>query len=184
MTAMQGRWLHIDCFSGIAGDMTLAALIDLGVPKSVVTEALAAVGLGDVELTFAAVTRSSLAGLHLRARRGAEIITPVEAEHDHAHDHDHAPHHHRHYTEIRDRIAAAALPASTQALALSIFARLAAVEAARHGVPVEAVTFHEVGALDSILDVVGCAAALAWLAPARVTVRTVPVGHGHVHTAH
>lgn len=211
---LTGRHLHLDCFSGIAGDMTLSALVDLGVPEAVIGEALAACGLGDVTLRFGRVTRSSLVGLHLVAERGSERITPTalpESEHahddpqahgageapghdhahdhthDHAHDHDphgaHQEHAHRGYASIR-ALLERSLDGQTRALALAIFGKLAEVEAAQHGCALDEVVFHEVGALDSILDIVGVAAALAWLRPSRVTVRTIPTGHGMVRTAH
>lgn len=185
--------------------MMLAALVDLGVPVAVIETALAAVGLGDVEVTFVPVLRSSLRGVHLRARRGAEVITgggEAAPAHDHDHDHDHHHHehdadthdHHDHHDHTHDHahrswasiraLLETGLAGETQRLALAIFARLAEVEAARHGVAVEDVAFHEVGAVDSILDVVGCAAALAWLAPRSISVRTIPLGHGRIRTAH
>jgi pyridinium-3,5-bisthiocarboxylic acid mononucleotide nickel chelatase len=104
------------------------------------------------------------------------------AAHGHAdHDHDHA---HYHYGAIRRRIADAALTAGTRRRALDIFDRIARAEAALHGKTVEDVAFHEVGAIDSIVDVVGTAAALDWLDPRSVSCASVAMGHGTITCAH
>jgi uncharacterized protein (TIGR00299 family) protein len=134
--------------------------------------------------------------------------------HDHDHDHDHVHVHvheheheheheqgqgqgrgqgqgqgqgqgggHRHYREIREMLETC-LTDGVRARAMAIFERIAVVEARLHGVSVDEVAFHEVGAVDSIVDIVGAAAALAWLAPARITARRVPLGGGSVMTAH
>jgi uncharacterized protein (TIGR00299 family) protein len=105
-----------------------------------------------------------------------------EHEHEHEHEHDHE-HDHRHYAEIEALIRARSSPAVAE-LALRIFALVANAEAKLHGVPVAEVAFHEVGAIDSIVDIVGAAAALAWLAPARVTATPPAAGHGTVKAAH
>ncbi|MGE5185181.1 MAG: nickel pincer cofactor biosynthesis protein LarC [Acidobacteriota bacterium] len=105
--------------------------------------------------------------------------------HGHGHGHAHAPSHaHTHYADIRRRIETANLTDGTRRRALDIFDRLARAEAKLHGTTVEDVAFHEVGAIDSIVDVVGTAAALDWLAPASVTCTNVAMGHGTVRSAH
>jgi len=194
--SLRGAALHLDCHAGIAGDMTVAALVDLGVPEAVVREALAALRVDGYAVRFERVQRGALMGLKFHVE-----IAPVERaahEHEHApaihvhghpheHRHQHAhhgAHAHRHYAEIRSLIERAPLGDGVRRRALAIFDRLAAVEARLHGVPVAEVAFHEVGAIDSIVDVVASAAALDWLAPARVTCRPVPLGHGSVSTAH
>src|SRR5262249_2964457 len=91
-------------------------------------------------------------------------------------------HSHRHWREIRAMLEP--LDRDVRARAIDIFERLAVVEARLHGVSVENVAFHEVGAVDSIVDIVGVAAQLAWLAPKAVTARRVPLGWGSVATAH
>jgi uncharacterized protein (TIGR00299 family) protein len=116
------------------------------------------------------------------------------ADHDHGHadhghgDHDHAhargDHGHYHYAGIRQRIADAQLTAGTKRRALDIFDRIARAEAKLHGMTVDSVAFHEVGAIDSVVDVVGTAAALDWLAPAAVSCTSVAMGHGTITCAH
>jgi uncharacterized protein (TIGR00299 family) protein len=103
----------------------------------------------------------------------------------HGHDHAHAhTHEHHHYAAIRARIDGAALPEGTKRRALDIFDRIARAEAKIHNRPIEDVTFHEVGAIDSIVDVVGTAAALDWLNPISVSCTGVAMGHGSLQCAH
>ncbi|MEJ7598110.1 MAG: nickel pincer cofactor biosynthesis protein LarC [Kofleriaceae bacterium] len=102
---------------------------------------------------------------------------------DHAHDHSH-PHAHYHYSAIRQRITDAALTDSTKRRALDIFDRIARAESRIHNSSLAEVSFHEVGAIDSIVDIVGTAAALAWLDPASVSCSSVAMGHGTLTCAH
>jgi len=104
-------------------------------------------------------------------------------DHDHGH-HGHHGHAHYHYRDIRARILAAPLTAGTRRRALDIFDRIARAEAKLHGTTVDEVAFHEVGAIDSVVDVVGTAAALDWLAPASVSCTSVAMGHGTIRCAH
>jgi pyridinium-3,5-bisthiocarboxylic acid mononucleotide nickel chelatase len=189
---LRGLTLYFDCASGIAGDMTLGALLDLGVPEDVV--------LGELRKLPVAfgwsrerVRRGALMGTKIHVHPEGDAHARHEHEHDHDHDHDHAgeprhehmhaqAHAHRHYRDIRAMLDA--LAPDTRTRARDIFDRIAAVEARLHGVSVEDVAFHEVGAIDSIVDIVGAAAALAWLAPAQVVARRVPLGGGTVTTAH
>jgi uncharacterized protein (DUF111 family) len=159
----RGKILFIDPVSGIAGDMTIAALVDLGVPWSVVQGSLARLGVGGT-----AVVRRALSGA-------------LGATHFAVDDSGHEPE--RPYAEIKRLLAAAPLEPAVRALAERIFARLARAEAAVHRVPLEQVTFHEVGSVDALYDVVGAATCFEFLG-ARVLSAPVPLGHGHVHTAH
>jgi uncharacterized protein (TIGR00299 family) protein len=182
---LQGAHLHLDCGSGIAGDMAMAAFIDLGVPEDVVRAAIAALGLDGIGLRIDTVRRGAFAGkkaeVWLRDRAAASAHGPVIAEP--GHDHEHGHHDHVHYSAIRARIVARCVE-GVAGWALRIFDRLADAEARRHGVAVDEVAFHELGAADSIADIVGCAAAIDWLRPAVVTCRAVPLGGGTVKTAH
>jgi uncharacterized protein (TIGR00299 family) protein len=116
-------------------------------------------------------------------------------EHDHHHDHDHHHHHthplptrhdhaHYHYADIRERIIMAPLTEGCRRRAIDIFDRIARAEAKLHGSTFEDVSFHEVGAIDSIVDVVGTAAALDWLSPSSVSCASVAMGHGTIHCSH
>jgi uncharacterized protein (TIGR00299 family) protein len=155
---------HFDCFSGISGDMTLGALLSAGVPAEPVHAAVASLGL-PVTLHVQPVRKGGFAATHVR----------VEAAHEHAH---------RHLHHVEEIIARGTLTARQRDLALRIFRRLAEAEAAVHGLPVEKVHFHEVGALDSIADIVGAAVGLDLLGVGRFTSRPVPTGTGTVKAAH
>jgi len=180
-----GAELYFDCFAGIAGDMTLGALLDLGVPESAVRGELDKLPVKNYRLTRERVKRGALVG--------TKIHVLVDEEHPHAqhhhgderHEHGHEHHHHQH-THYRDIKAMLEQHLGGDVLrrALAIFDRIAIVEARLHGVTVEEVAFHEVGAVDSIVDIVGAAAALAWLKPSRMSSRRVPLGGGTVDTAH
>jgi uncharacterized protein (TIGR00299 family) protein len=178
--SLQGLHLHLEPTSGIAGDMTVAALVDVGVPAKVVTDAVAAMGVRGLRMRFERRRRGGFVG------RGFVVTWPHGHDHDHG-DHDHDHHHahdHRDYAEVKRLLARARLDADARALAADIFERIARVEAALHGTRVDRVAFHEVGAYDSIADVVGTAAAIAWLAPASIGSLPPVVGTGRVRTAH
>ena len=164
MSDLRGRHLYLDCFSGIAGDMTLGALIDLGVPDEIVRSTLARLPLPSYRLDVG------------RAKRCG--IDAVDV-HVHVNEHEHG---HRSWREIRDWLGR--LDDSVRARALAMFERVVRAESHIHGIAEEEVALHEVGAVDSVVDIVGTAAALEWLAPARVTSRPVPLGHGFTQGAH
>jgi len=189
------RILYLDLVGGAAGDMLMAALLDLGGDLEAVRGALAAMGLHNIS-----VTRTEAWPAGLRATRvdvaltGYRLLSVHGEEPDHAHTHGHAhaqvhdvPHTHagaRPYREIRAMIEGSSLPDSTKALALSAFAILASAEGSAHGVPVEEVTFHEVGGDDAIADIVGVAALITALAPDEIVVSPVPIGRGLTRGAH
>lgn len=192
----QGLHLHFEPTSGIAGDMTVAALVDLGVPAKVVADAIASMGVKGLRASFERRQRGAFVGQGFVVRwpgarrkgKGAHAHAHAHGE-DHDHDHPHVEEahvhgEHRDYAEVRRLLARARLDEDARALAADIFQRLAEVEAALHGTTVDRVTFHEVGAYDSIADVVGAAAAIAWLAPASIGALPVVVGTGRARTAH
>jgi len=160
----QGRLLFLDCASGIAGDMTIAALIDLGVPLMVVE---------------AAVSKLSLDGFRLNLRQGR--VGAIGASHFEVCVEGGQVE--RHYEGIRDLIAASDLHSDVRDLALRIFHRLALAEAKVHQISLENVHFHEVGAIDAIVDVVGAAACFVYLG-ASVLASPLPLGHGFVKCRH
>jgi uncharacterized protein (TIGR00299 family) protein len=205
--ALQGLHLHLEPTSGIAGDMTVAALVDAGVPAKVVTDAVGTMGVRGLRTRFErrrrggfvgrgfVVTWPGSRGTAARARRARPQDGHTHDGHDHdghehGHDHDghepldHGGHEHRDYAEVKRLLSRARLDADARALAGDIFSRIAHVEAALHGTRVDRVAFHEVGAYDSIADVVGAAAAIAWLAPASIGSLPPVVGTGRVRTAH
>jgi uncharacterized protein (TIGR00299 family) protein len=266
----KGLHLHFDPLSGIAGDMTVAALVDVGVPRAVVVDAIAAMNVPGLRVSFERRQRGAYVGTGFvvdmpapagergggrtsrkssktRSAQGpsrSKGAAQDRAGHDHDHDHDHAGHDHDHdhdhtghdhdhaghdhdhddaghdhdhdhdvapgarsllspprrqargprpaaadhghrdYAEIRKLLARATLDPDVKALAAEIFDRIAQAEAHLHGVPVDRIAFHEVGAYDSIADIVGAAAAIVWLAPSAISSSPPAVGTGRVRTAH
>ncbi|NBT90772.1 MAG: DUF111 family protein, partial [Verrucomicrobia bacterium] len=143
---MASPHLHLGCPSGISGDMFCAALLDLGVPLTLFQEAVQSLCLPEkVLLRTERSVRGGLAGTRF-----------LVEEQGHHHHHDH--HHGRNWAEIRDLLKKSKLAREVRDSALAMFQRVAEAEAKLHGVPVETVHFHEVGAVDSIIDLV-CAAA-------------------------
>lgn len=166
--------LYLDATAGIAGDMTVAALLDLGLPLGYLQQELAKLGLpaGSYDVSEEQVMRQGVAGRHFT------VQLPSDGHH-HGHHH-----HHRHYADIRGMIAASSLAERAKELAQRIFLRLAEAEALAHQVALDEVQFHEVGAIDSIVDIVGTAIGLDWLGVEQVYVSAVPLGGGFVETAH
>ena len=177
---MRGCHLHVDCASGAAGDMMLGALIDLGVPVEAIGSALDAIGAGRWRLQITRVVKRGIASVDLKVD-----TKPGLFEQGAYLQREKAPGHaHHRYGTIRDRIVGAKLTAGTRQRALDIFDRLARAEAKLHGMTTDDVEFHEVGAIDSIVDVVGTAAALDWLTPASVSCASVAMGSGTLRCAH
>ncbi len=158
------RALHFDCFSGISGDMALGALIDAGADVSAIRAGLDSLGL-PIRMNVEAVRKGGFAALQVT------IEAPEEKEH-------------RFLPDVEAILARGRLSQRQRDLALRIFRRLAEAEAAAHGLPLERVHFHEVGALDSIADIAGVAIALDLLGAERITSRSVPTGTGTVKCAH
>lgn len=204
---------YLDCFSGISGDMFLAALVDAGVPFSVLEEAVAAVGL-EAQLELRRVNRSGIdaAKVDVKTSDGVlaevgsgkvDVHTPASAhdhshgtEHSHSHEHSHGdgqeghaaqghPHvHGRSLSVIRKMIAESNLSPEVQQIASQAFQLLGDAEAKIHNMPVEEIHFHEVGAVDAIADIVAAAAGCHWLAADQWLCSPLNVGGGHVHCAH
>jgi len=168
--------LYFDCFSGISGDMTLAALIDLGVPAQHLRSELAKLPLGSFRLEIRAAMRHAIAGKSLR------VITPKVKHGRHHHSDGH--HHHRNLSDIEKIIRAGRLGANVTARSLAVFKRLAEAEAAVHRTKIEEVHFHEVGAIDSIIDIVGTMIALEFLDVQDVFSSPIALGSGFVTCAH
>ena len=159
--------LHWDCPTGIAGDMLLAALADLGVPEAVLNQPLHQLGLAD---QCRIVTQPGSNGGLRGVRARVDVLTPQES--------------HRHWRHLRQLLLAAPLEEAVGRAALRCFGLLAAAEARVHGCPVEEVHFHEVGALDALADVLGTCAGLCHLGVETISCSPLPTGHGAVATAH
>jgi pyridinium-3,5-bisthiocarboxylic acid mononucleotide nickel chelatase len=171
------RTLHFDCFAGISGDMALGAFVDLEVDANRLVEELRKLGIGGWDLSFRREDRCGIGGTRA-------IVTLPHHHHDHDHDHYHGGHSHTTWREIRTLIEGSTLEDPVKTRALDIFSRIAVAESQVHGVPVEDVGFHEVGAVDSIIDIVGVAVCLDILKPDRITASEIELGGGTVTCAH
>ena len=182
------RVLYFDCFSGISGDMALGALLDAGLPFDDLKRALGSLALGDAHIHATRVLRTGVS---------ATKFSVHEHKHDHArshdhdqashpsHDHDHGSHEaHRSLPEICTLIDGSALPPAARDRAKAMFRRLAEAEAAIHQMPVDQVHLHEVGSLDSIIDIVGTVFAMEWAGADRIVCSPLNVGGGMVTSAH
>lgn len=157
---------YLDCFSGIAGDMCVGAMLDAGLELSSLTGPVASLGLPGVTVAAARVRRCGIAGTHFR-------VVLERAEHTH-----------RHLDDILEIVARAELPDPARHHASEVFRRIAEVEAAVHDVPVDHVHFHEVGAADTIVDVVCACLGLHLLGIERLYASAVQAGSGTVRCEH
>jgi uncharacterized protein (TIGR00299 family) protein len=169
--------VHLDAFSGVSGDMTVGALLDLGLPLARVRETIAALGLDGVEVDAERVVRNGIGATKFHVR--VDGHHPDQPGHPRHHEHVHRP-----YRDIRALLQRSSLPERVRADALAVFARLAEAEGRVHGVPADDVEFHEVGALDAIVDVVSACLGFAHLGAEAIHVGTLPLGQGFTRSAH
>ncbi|MBI4213056.1 MAG: nickel pincer cofactor biosynthesis protein LarC [Chloroflexi bacterium] len=160
------RIAYFDCFSGASGDMVLGALIDAGLEPASLESDLQKLPFSGWKLDVARSTRAGLAGTQVK----------VSVEHPDPG--------HRTLKDVTEILESSGLPASVRARALSIFGRLAEAEGRVHGVSAHDVQFHDVGAIDAIVDVVGAAIALDALGIDQCFASPLPLGHGAVQSAH
>ena len=193
-----GKILYLECNSGISGDMTVGALLDLGADKTELLRVLDSMKIDGYHLHFG---RKATCGLdaydfdvHLEAHEhehghehehehGHEHGHEHEHEHGHEHNHEHS-HEHRNLQDIYEIIERMDAGEQVKALAKKMFLIVAEAESKAHGLPVEQVHFHEVGAVDSIIDIVSVAVCVDNLGVTEVAVSPLSEGHGHVHCQH
>ncbi|GAB4211347.1 MAG: nickel pincer cofactor biosynthesis protein LarC [Synechococcales cyanobacterium] len=171
-----------ECSAGIAGDMCLGSLLACGVPIDYLTHHLEQLIPGEFHLRAEPVQRGRQSAIHAVV----EVVnyTPT-GDHHHSHDHGHAHNHtHRHWAEIRTLLSDSSLPPRAKAMSLRVFTCLAQAEATVHAMPIDHVHFHEVGAVDAIVDVVGTCLGLDWLGIEKLVCSPHPMGGGVVHAAH
>ncbi|MDR2096077.1 MAG: nickel pincer cofactor biosynthesis protein LarC [Treponema sp.] len=207
------KTLHFDCYAGISGDMTLGALVDLGVDPDKLRSELVKLGVEGWHLEFTEDERCGIRGLHALVGIEGQPAHAVHEEgedapdhhshederhhthgehhgheHQHPHSRDHGGHDHSHdhnsWKEIRALIENSGISGGAKKRALDIFSRIAKAESEVHGVLEDEIRFHEVGALDSIIDVVGAAICLDMLKPDRITCGEIELGGGTVTCAH
>ncbi|MFN8241561.1 MAG: nickel pincer cofactor biosynthesis protein LarC [Bacteroidales bacterium] len=159
------RILYYDCFSGISGDMNLGAMLDLGVEKDYLIGELEKLNLKGWKIEVEKDQRHGITGTRVT----------VKTRHEHSH---------RHLSDIEKIINKSELDATTKELSLKIFRKVAEAEASVHGISIEKVHFHEVGAVDSIIDIVGAAICFNALNPDAVHVSEVELGGGIVKCDH
>lgn len=174
------RIAYLDCFSGISGDMLLAALVDAGADRDRIEQELRKLPVGDFRLEWKKVVKAGVSALKLdivdESQAPALPLKPLKVL---GNDHEHRSH-----KAIVDMIQAAGLAPRVTRRSLAIFEKIAIAEAKIHNVPVDTVHFHEVGALDSIVDVVGIALGLEELDIGQLHCGPIPTGNGYVRCAH
>lgn len=214
-----GKTLYLDCSSGISGDMTVAALLDLGASEQRLREALSTLPAHGFDVAVTRVRKSGLDACDFDVRLDAahenhdhdmawlyghldasdhehahehdhdhehahEHEHEHSAEHDHAHEHHHHHHEHRSLADVCAIIDASAMSEHAKELAHAVFGKLAEAEAKAHGATPETVMFHEVGAIDSIVDICSVAICLDDLDVTEVIVPSLAEGHGTIRCAH
>jgi uncharacterized protein (TIGR00299 family) protein len=176
------RTLYLDCFAGASGDMFIGAMLDCGLDFELLKSELGKLGVGGYELSLTRVDRSGISAskfdVHIHADRH---------NHGHHHDHHHDHHHHhdhRHLSEINRIISSSSLDDRVKDRAQAIFQRIGEAESKIHDIPIETVHFHEVGAIDSIVDIIGACIALDALKIDRIVASPLHVGSGTFVCAH
>ena len=189
------RVLYLDAFSGISGDMVIGAFLDAGLPLDDLRAALGSLAVSGYSVGADRVLRAGVSATHFVVREdGAAPEANLDHQHshghqhshEHAHEHAHGPSHahHRSLPEIRQLIDRSALSPAGRDRAKALFERLAEAEARIHQMPVEHVHLHEVGELDSIIDIVGAVFAMEWASVERVVCSPLNIGGGMVRSAH
>lgn len=199
------KTLYFDCSSGISGDMTLGALLDLGIDKEKFVAEMSKINVEGYDIVFGKAVKNGIG-----ANKVDVVITvegydedgqPLEHHHDHDHDHDHDhehhhdhdhdhEHHHHHghvhrnLNDVFEIIDKSEINENAKDLAKRIFMRVAKAESKVHNEPLDKVHFHEVGAIDSIVDIIGTAICIDMLKPDRIFASVVNDGHGFIMCQH
>ncbi|WP_339061191.1 LarC family nickel insertion protein [Tepidibacillus marianensis] len=162
------RVVYFDCFSGISGDMTLASLIDAGANREYIEHHLKKLPIEPFELQYHKVVKTGVTGLKIDVLLdpNTEIV------------------HHRHYVDIVEMIDQSDLPNQVKTRSKNIFEKIGVAEAKVHNVPLDHVHFHEVGAVDSIVDIVGVCLALENLGIDHIYTSPIPLGSGQIKIDH
>jgi uncharacterized protein (TIGR00299 family) protein len=195
------RTVYLDCISGIAGDMALSALVDLGADEDYIVSHLSKLPIDPFTMEFVKVDRRGITAKWLKLSFDHSEHNGGHDHHHHSHDHSHDHHHehshdhahdhhhghsheHRKASDIIRMIEISTLPDRVKERSLSIFRLIAEAEGKIHGMDPADVHFHEVGAMDSILDVIGVCLALESLDAGKIIVSPVPTGTGRLRMAH
>lgn len=192
--------LYLDCFSGISGDMFIGALLDAGGDRQYLETELKKLNIEDeYRLVYETVVKNGITSTKFDVVLANEKAQQQNHSHDHhddvyshnddrSHDHDHGHHHHHHddrtYKHIVSLIQEAGLSDNAERIALQVFEKIGIAEGKIHGVSLEHVHFHEVGAVDSIIDIVGAAILIDQMKIEKVYASAVPVGSGRILIDH
>ena len=197
--------LYFDCFSGISGDMFLGSLIDLGVPQELVEKGIKSLELDGLELEFGNTIKNGISARTFKAtvfnqdannygftkhEHEDKHERDFENSHEHGHKHEHYEniqvdlHHGRTFSHIKQMIEGSILTDEAKKYAIDIFRIIADAEGKIHGEKPENVHFHEVGAYDSIADILGAAIAIDWVKPDKVMFSKLPLTRGFVKCNH
>jgi len=185
--------IYLDCFAGISGNMLLGAFLQAGVPESYLKTELSKLSLADeFQLIVTKVNKNGIEALYVEVDLLQSCTKTVSLHHSHEHnDHNHSHHHepidghlNRTMADIRRLIETSTLDLSVKKTSIFIFETLAQAEGKVHGKPADEVHFHEVGAIDSIVDIVGTAICLQYLQIEKIYVSKLNVGGGFVKCAH
>ena len=188
--------LYLDCFAGISGDMTIGALLDLGLDFYFLKNELAKLGVSGYDLSLSRVDRSGI-----NAAKFDVLLSEIEINHHHDHSHEghthdsslithhsslppHHSHDHRSLSTIKHLIESSTLSEKVKKNSLAIFQRIGEAESKIHGVDIESVHFHEVGAVDSIVDIIGACIGLEALGIEKIISSPLHVGYGTFTCAH
>lgn len=198
------RTLYFDCFSGISGDMVIGALIDAGADPLQMEEELKKLNIDEeYTLSWGKVVKNGITSTKFDVILTSKSEQPHEHSHshghkhshngdhshshEHEHNHSHALHNHhgsRTYKQIVEAINEANLNESVTNMSLAIFKKIGEAEGHIHGLPLDKVHFHEVGAVDSIIDIIGAAILIKQLGIESVQSSAIPTGSGHIHIDH
>jgi uncharacterized protein (TIGR00299 family) protein len=175
------RTLYLDCFAGASGDMLIGAMLDCGLDFESLRSELLKLGVEGYELTVKRVDRSGISAAKFDVRLTGE---PHSHGHHHDHHHNHEHSHHRALSEIVQIISSSSLSERVKGRTQTIFQRIGEAESKIHDIPIESVHFHEVGAIDSIVDIVGACVAFEALKIGRIISSPLHVGSGTFNCAH
>jgi len=170
--------LYFDCFAGAAGDMIVGALLDAGLPFEELKRALGSLAVEGWDVSVVRVVKTGITATKFRVHEHAHVH---DGGHGHDHQHDHG---HHSLDQIYAAINRSSLSDAGKARAIAMFGRLGEAESAIHGIPIDKIHLHEVGAIDSIIDIVGAVFAIEWFKADRIVVSPINVGSGMVRTEH
>jgi uncharacterized protein (TIGR00299 family) protein len=189
------KTLYLECAMGAAGDMLMAALLELIPDKQAFIEKMNGLGLPGVHVETEQAVKCGVTGTHMKVTVNGEEEESQdvhahhhghdhEHHHDHDHDHDHSRHHHATVADIEGIIDGLNVSEKVKADAKAVYALIAEAESRVHGHPVSEIHFHEVGTLDAVADVVGVCLLMEAIGAEKIAASPVHVGSGHVHCMH